>query len=64
MDIVKDHWNGYTYLYGDGERCIVSFDVTACDPAAPMALSRSVRRDAMRRSSWPVLRDRRCAIRS
>lgn len=32
-DIIRDRWNGYTYLFGEGERCVVSFDVTACDPA-------------------------------
>lgn len=32
-EIVRDGWNGYTYLFGDNERCVVSFDVTACDPA-------------------------------
>ncbi len=32
--IVRDRWNGYTYLFGEGERCVVSFDVTAVDPAA------------------------------
>jgi hypothetical protein len=33
-EIVRDRWNGYTYLFGENERCVVSFDVTACDPAA------------------------------
>jgi hypothetical protein len=33
-DIVRDRWNGYTYLFGDDERCIVAFDVTACDREA------------------------------
>ncbi len=31
--IVRDRWNGYTYRFGEDERCIVSFDVAACDPA-------------------------------
>jgi len=34
MDIVRNRWNGYRYSFGEGERCVVSFDVTACDPAA------------------------------
>jgi hypothetical protein len=33
-EIVRDRWNGYTYLFGDNERCVVSFDVTACEPTA------------------------------
>lgn len=33
-EIVRDRWNGYTYLFGDNERCVVSFDVTACEPSA------------------------------
>ena len=33
-EIVRDVWNGYTYLFGDNDRCVVSFDVAACDPAA------------------------------
>ena len=31
--IIRDRWNGYTYLFGEDERCVVSFDVDACDPA-------------------------------
>ncbi len=31
--IVRDQWNGYAYRFGEGERCIVSFDVQACDPS-------------------------------
>lgn len=33
--IVRDQWNGYAYRFGDNasERCIVSFDVSACDPS-------------------------------
>jgi regulator of RNase E activity RraB len=56
-EIVRDRWNGYTYLFGEGERCVVSFDVTACDLAAqvPSQLRRvigfspegHVRRDGM-----------------
>jgi regulator of RNase E activity RraB len=34
LEIVRNRWNGYTYLFGDDERCIVSFDVTACAPEA------------------------------
>lgn len=26
-------WNGHYYLFGDGSRCVVTFDVAACDPA-------------------------------
>src|SRR5690349_3915286 len=31
-EIVRDVWNGYAYEFGEGERCIVSFDVAACEP--------------------------------
>lgn len=31
--IVRNKWNGYAYRFGEGERCIVSFDVEACDPS-------------------------------
>lgn len=24
MEIVRNRWNGYTYLFGDDERCVVS----------------------------------------
>lgn len=30
--VVRDVWNGYAYRFGGGERCVVSFDVAACDP--------------------------------
>ena len=26
-------WNGHYYLFGDGSRCVVTFDVAACEPA-------------------------------
>ncbi len=29
----NDRWNGYYYVFGDGERCVVTFNATACDPA-------------------------------
>lgn len=29
--IVRDAWNSYTYRFGEGERCVVSFDVSACE---------------------------------
>ena len=34
MEIIRDRWNGYQYTFGEGERCVVSFDITACDPTA------------------------------
>ena len=33
-EIVRDQWNGYRYTFGEGERCVVSFDVRACEPSA------------------------------
>jgi len=30
--IRRDRWNVYTYSYGDGQRCLVRFDIDACDP--------------------------------
>jgi regulator of RNase E activity RraB len=33
MDIMRGQWNGYAYRFGQGERCIVTFDISACDPA-------------------------------
>lgn len=30
--VVRDRWNGYAYRFGEGERCIVSFDMDACEP--------------------------------
>jgi regulator of RNase E activity RraB len=26
----RDHWNGYYYNFGEGERCVVTFNVQAC----------------------------------
>jgi hypothetical protein len=30
---MQDVWNGYYYYFGEDERCVVTFNVTACDPA-------------------------------
>lgn len=29
--VVRDRWNGWAYTFGQGERCVVSFDVEACE---------------------------------
>src|SRR5262245_22410987 len=31
-EIVKNRWNGYAYRFGEDERCVVSFDTSACQP--------------------------------